>query len=1146
MTYDEYLNLINPEKQSTEMSDEETITPNATTPTTQQESAPEKTHGIVDTVVDFGKGAVAGIFKEVENIVQTGHDIADFVDNKLGDGTAIDDNKDYDFVPNFLKPETGLGKTAQALSAFATGWVTMGKAVTLAGSALKGVSVAQKLAKAAPNSKWLGRVLKEGTVDFVTGDGSDERFADVLVDNEVLGSAVFRYLASDADDSALEGRLKNVIEGFILGKATDGILGAIKGIKKNMSATAKGSLDGALAARKEGAEAVEKLVADTAEVAPKIDVVGKTAEEIKTAMKEADIWIKTDAELTPKAKANAFRELYSTNPQKAIDGLKDAQKAGYDIEHAATSVKEMITEYGGPELEKAFEDKHVKLAEIFPKSLQYLQDNGFDKVLDKDKLLALRKEDGNLASAVEAGYLLFHAPEQTQILLRQVEEELPNAVQNMRNYTSDLFDVLVDLKAANMAAGQQLNMSKIGRYVLGRGKEQLVDKIAKKAVAGKFTEEQLRSIKEVLANKSDREIIDMLTSFNRVAKNNDIKGLIKLTDTAVEMAEKGDLWDAAYKWRYIAMLSSVKTNLRNVIGNTMKLPIIALEESARGAALGFINNEGITGRVAGTVSGAKNGLYYLQGLKYAHAQAFETLQNALKYNTPLTRNSELNALAKDKLGDWGIFETPLRALMACDEYFASLAGTAKAYERAVLDLNATGALKGADTAVRNDLMRKWLDDYMPTICEKITMDDGRVVNGAFRFIEDVATANDATFQQALEGFSKSFSNFVNSNRHMKLVFPFVKTPTNIFKDTLWTRGMNLPNEFKKAFAEGASPQQKAQAIAHLTSAAAIWGSAYGLYQSGLITGPGPSNPQQLEAKKATGWQPNAVKIGQSYLSLNAFEPFGTAMGLIATFCEKMARAEYDEDTQMLDALGTKAFESLMYITADKTYVKGLNSALVSLNRAISGNGEQAFSGYGLPAQTVASFVPSVLRDLGYAIDPIKRDAPDLLDAAQDRIPWLRSELAPRVDWLTGKDIETDSGPVGAFLNPFNTTEENGSLIALELSKLTGVGKPERKLDNIPLTPNQYAEYCRSIGTVKIGGRTLAESLAALITSEEYQRSQELYPDPTPYALEKKRNDIIGNLIKAYKDEGKVAFLRENPTLVARMQKTNVIQPLIGF
>ena len=58
-----------------------------------------------------------------------------------------------------------------------------------------------------------------GVSDLTVFDPNEGRLSDMLVefDSPVLNNAVTQYLATDENDTEMEGRLKNVLEGMIIG-----------------------------------------------------------------------------------------------------------------------------------------------------------------------------------------------------------------------------------------------------------------------------------------------------------------------------------------------------------------------------------------------------------------------------------------------------------------------------------------------------------------------------------------------------------------------------------------------------------------------------------------------------------------------------------------------------------------------------------------------------------------------------------------------------------------------------------------------------------------------------------------------------------------------------------------------------------------
>ena len=1106
---EERLPLIDPWADIENPQPEDAIQPD--TQATVAEAEPNV--GLIGTAVDVVKQIAGGALKEAENVVQAGYDIADFVDNTLGNGELIDDDKDYDFVPEFLEPKTAAGKTAQSLAAFAWGWVGGGK---LASLGLKGLSKAlpatAKLAKLAPNSEWVRRSLKGGAVDFVTGDGSDERLADVLMENDVLADTWLRYLASDEDDSFFEARVKNVIEGFALGTAADAVMPVLRGMKKAYKANLKGGTEAAVKARAEAADEITKNLTGTAD--ERIAAAGG---------------VKSSMTLTDAAAGQQARKEILADPKAVSEKLKADTKKVLNTTHYTQQAQALLDVYQEP-LGEAAAPLRMNMAEKGAEAIDYIVDSGLDKALDKDKLLSLRAtgnlEDMHKATAAEVMYLNTFAPEHVKIQLQRVSEGVEGAAAGLRKIAEDLFDVVYDLKQNNTFYGQggKLNdlLRVLGKKAAGETAEQAAPTI-------------VRTGKEVFADMTDEQLAETLTTFNRMVENGDAKLTKEFLDVVEEKAEDGDWIDKVLKYRYIAMLSSIKTQERNLLGNLSKIPLMAFEESVKGAVRNYRSGEGLVGAFAG----AKNGWYFMQGVAYAQRQAAENFMNALKYNIPITRAGEMQNVAQ-KGGDWGIFEFPTKLLRASDEYFSTLGGTAAAYEKAMLDLRASGALKGASSELAAEIREKWLRDYLPQAFGEVTTKDGKTIRGSLRFKESIEAANELTFQQDLGKFSQSLYNFVNSHRLLKLIFPFVKTPTNIFKDVLWTRGVNLPFEMRAAFKKGATPEQQAQAAAHMASAAILWLGAGALYNSGMLTSQGPDGDLARNAKMETGWRPNSLKIGGNYVTLDAFEPYGTVMGVVAEMYERLEKLEAEGDETGLEEYGVQALGTLLHIVQNKTYLKGLASFMNAAQN------DTAAESYGPFGQLAASFAPSICRDLGYAVDPIRRETPTVLSKWTERMPFVRSMLAPRVNWLTGEDMDTGNGPVGAFINGLNLSKEQDDAVMFELSRLSGVGDPDKKIQEYELSPEEYSEYCRSIGNVVIGGRTLYKALTDTINSDLYQRHAELHPDPSPYELEKTRADMLRKLIQTYKEQGRQEFLRNNPQVMQEIRRKKTFQGLLSY
>lgn len=121
----------------------------------------------------------------------------------------------------------GLWGAYEGLVQFGTGFVVGGVALKAGAAAtgLTGVATGSGLARAALR---FTRATAQGAIaDFSVFDSEEERLSD-MVAGTALENPVSRYLESDVDDTEIEARMKNVLEGAFLGGAVDGVLGSLK------------------------------------------------------------------------------------------------------------------------------------------------------------------------------------------------------------------------------------------------------------------------------------------------------------------------------------------------------------------------------------------------------------------------------------------------------------------------------------------------------------------------------------------------------------------------------------------------------------------------------------------------------------------------------------------------------------------------------------------------------------------------------------------------------------------------------------------------------------------------------------------------------------------------------------------------------
>ncbi|MAA67112.1 MAG: hypothetical protein CL581_20345 [Alteromonadaceae bacterium] len=176
-------------------------------------------------LTDIAAGLGSGILGGVEGVLS----LATFGQIEFEDNFGL-----------FDAPEGIIGNLISGFSQIAVGYAT-------GGAALGGISKLAKFHKMAKVSKVAsniknaqkmktvgGRLAAEvgrvGVADFVAFKGDEGRLADILKD--VPGLEFTKFLASEEDDSDIEGRLKNMVEGSFLGLGVDSVMEVFRGVRK--------------------------------------------------------------------------------------------------------------------------------------------------------------------------------------------------------------------------------------------------------------------------------------------------------------------------------------------------------------------------------------------------------------------------------------------------------------------------------------------------------------------------------------------------------------------------------------------------------------------------------------------------------------------------------------------------------------------------------------------------------------------------------------------------------------------------------------------------------------------------------------------------------------------------------------------------
>lgn len=523
------------------------------------------------------------------------------------------------------------------------------------------------------------------------------------------------------------------------------------------------------------------------------------------------------------------------------------------------------------------------------------------------------------------------------------------------------------------------------RATLGRGLNaiKMINSITDNAEQSRAVQEAIKRFRTDGTNMMADEMAAMISSSDNIAQvGRAAQGLLaKNVDRFVEYWINSNL-------------SAVTTQVANVMSNAVSAALL-VPETALAAAFGKGPERVYFGEVAETLKGLVFGAS--TGLRYAQ-QAFRMEQSILN---SMPTDSYTGGAIPGALGKF--IRIPSRLLLAGDQFFQVI---------------------NRDAAMRSLLYRRGKQQGMSSADARQFVDDH--FSGALPIPEDirqqsVAKAQYQTFTNDLDrpGVLNTMANLAIQARRkhplLALVVPFIRTPVNIVR-YMQDRSLAalLDPDIRKALKTGGPARDEAVARMALGTGVSLMAMTWAA--NGLITGSGPSDPEERKAWEAAGNRAYSIKVGDTLVQYNRYAPWGLTLGIAADMHELLDEAMKQENTaKAAQGVFFKLLQSVSKNVLDQTMITGitnLNKFLIDPDRY----GDQVF--YSL----MAPLVPNLVNNVARTFDPTIKDLESLKDALAQRVPGLR-EKVPAQRKLLGEErkmVEGEITPatrIAAFLLP---------------------------------------------------------------------------------------------------------------------------------
>lgn len=1099
----------------------------AQVPQEEIDAAAQEESGFFDVAGDI----LAAPFRGVEGAVQGVYNLGDFL--------TFDLLPDYD--NRFLGTSSTLGGSiVEGITQFGAGMLAPGVGGLSVASKLGKLGKAQKLLAAGSKKRELAKFATAGAVtDFAFFDGQQGRLSDLIQQYPSLENPITDFLETDEDDTVLEGRLKNAIEGVGLGALTDVLIMGARGVKAGRKARGEGK-GPAETDKAMQAAAVEYGPPRPTSLDPEAPAAPKPAESAEEFLAGVDA---TDLTGKPPAERLNIRNVSNQ------DGAKRYVKAVLQDKEARGDFDDVRT--------KSFEEQVEEASAI---TAEIADATGDSSLKNLDGVLKEKQEE--LVKALPA---LTAVRETMAEAARQASEIARKGSRMSQSEAVQLFalnqrlDLLTET-AANMqrAVARQLGLQRYVPDVKVDVKLMPDSLINPKTAEEIAAQEQL--LKEIGGGDAEVGLKRLRTAGQKFAD-----AYRRNPMNAVALSHKGGLLKAGMNYWMNSILSGPTTHLVNVASGIATTAFLPMERALGQALTGNLDAAGRELKKYGYMfeafsdSLAATKMTLKTGENQLDTSAMLRDDMARGINSKIDpKNDDMISMAQKYITS--LINVPSRFLATEDEFFkqlnyrASVKGdlyqlaaekglsgdematfVAEGYNKITKNgrlYSEKNMLEQADTAARRqkldplntpDMYQRFVKEFM-----------GKNYNERFGSIAEtgLSRARESTFTTPLTrdrgvipGVGRAVNSVVQEYSALRFVLPFVRTPANLL-DFFFKR---MPTDFGSVLASKTKrdllrtdPGARADFLGRMATGGMLLTGSYYLYASGRLTGSGPRDPSRRQLLEEAGWQPYSILVDGKYVSYRRLDPFAGFLAIVADFHEGASYAE-DEDIEGIQKNFAGITFALAQFNKNRSFFQGLSNLLSAAN-------EPEKYGPRLLQNYAGSAIPSFLSQLKPAFgDDIIREVRSSLDATRNRIPGLAEGIAPRRN-IFGEVITRPTGPLA--IDPFPYTEVKEDVISEEFMRIgqkNGISRPRATKAGLDLRnytnskgQTAYDRWQELHGKVKLQGKTMRDAMSRLIRSRDYQQltmdSDAMYDSP--------RVNELKRLVSRYRAEAYKQLLRE--------------------
>ncbi len=554
-------------------------------------------------------------------------------------------------------------------------------------------------------------------------------------------------------------------------------------------------------------------------------------------------------------------------------------------------------------------------------------------------------------------------------------------------------------------------------------------------------------------------------------------------------------------WMRISMLFNPKTQVRNVAGNALIMPVNSFSDLFSSYADKLIAKKtGVrttgTTNVKAMLKGIKKGAYeatndYKKGIntKDMEGNRFE-ISDGKSFSEKNLMGKTLNRT-----------ESLLNYVMDVgDRVFSEAAFENSLQNQLVLNNTTEITQEMIDIAHQEALSRTWNDN-----------------NNYTRFVLN-----------ARAGLNKlvSFRGYGLGD----VLIPFAKTPANLTKAIVdyspaglvstINKGINLKKSLTNGQYTATMQHEFVQSLGKATAGTMLYILGIALAKAGITSGDSDDDKDTANFLKNTlGINSYSIKIGGKSFTYDWAQPLAAPLSITANIVNKKYQNKDDKEllSLIIDSLDTGGS-----ILLEQSFLQSINDVLNDNDGVAHGIIKEVLE---LPARAV----PTFSKQIADLVDGTQRTSfeygkpiQSAVNSIKAKIPFASKTLNPTVDTM-GREIQKYGGKnniFNVFLNPANVSTENISESAEEIYRLyKETGETDVMPRVAPYYINQKGEKIMMTGKdrveyQKVSGEIIEDNIKKLINNASYSNMSDsdkanVVKDIVNYSYNIAKKDVLG-------------------------------------